>query len=233
MASLPFSAVKTRVVVATRETQEGFFSQTATGKSLARMAIKPIEIRIFPENRRGLPDVYNQALRESADDPAILVFLHDDVHLLDYFAFERISEGLKCFDLLGVAGNKRRLPRQPSWAFIDTNCTWDATEHLSGIVAHGKHFPPDNISIYGPSRQAVKLLDGVILAAKSNTLLQNHIFFDERFTFHFYDLDICRQAEINNLICGTWDIALMHESGGSFQSPDWALGLNEYYKKWE
>lgn len=136
---------------------------------------------------------------------------------------------------------------RPAWGGREQKKTAEAT--IMGFYRHKLHlgchrtfkrhrcpwqtFPPDNISIYGPSRQLVKLLDGVILAAKSSTLLQNHIFFDERFKFHFYDLDICRQAEINNLSCGTWDIALMHESGGSFQSPDWALGLNEYYKKWE
>lgn len=224
--------MKIRVIVATRATQADFFSHTATGRSLKRMATRPIEVRIFSENTSGLPAVYNQAIRESINDPALLVFLHDDVHLLDYFIFERISNGLEKFEIIGVAGNKRRLPKQPSWAFIDTSFNWDSPEFLSGIVAHGKSFPPDDLSIFGEPRQPVKLLDGVLLASKSETLIRSNLYFDEIFDFHFYDVDFCRQAEERGLICATWDLAIMHESAGNFGSASWTLGFNRYLKKW-
>jgi len=40
--------------------------------------------------------------------------------------------------------------------------------------------------------------------------------FDERFGFHFYDLDLCRQAEQRGIRTGTWPISVVHESGGNF-----------------
>lgn len=224
--------MKIRAVVATRERLDNFFTNTATGRSLARATNRQVEIRVFAENRDGLPKIYNQAIRESIDDPAILVFVHDDVYFLDYFFFDRIEEGLKQFDVIGVAGNKRRLPKQPSWAFIDTTLTWDDPANLSGIVGHGKNFPPDVLSVYGPSRQSVKILDGVLLACTSSKLLGKKIFFDERFDFHLYDLDFCREAEKKGLSCGTWDLSLLHESGGNFGGADWALGVHRYLAKW-
>jgi hypothetical protein len=60
-----------------------------------------------------------------------------------------IFNGVKFFDIVGFAGNKRRVPFQPVWAFIDEKFTWDESKNLSGIVGHGTLFPPENISVFG------------------------------------------------------------------------------------
>jgi len=237
--------MKIKIVIATRASELDFFKTTATGRSLAfnkKVAERSLdkdgkrivlEVRLFPNNTKGLPTLYNQAIRESINDPSIIIFAHDDIHILDYFWIQRLIEGLTHFNVLGLAGNLRRVPRQPSWAFIDTNFTWDAPENLSGIMASGKNFPPSNPpSFYGPPRQKVMLLDGLLLASDSKTLIENNLFFDERFQFHFYDLDFCRQAELKNVSCGTWDLSLMHESGGSFGSVGWNSSYQEYLNKW-
>ena len=36
---------------------------------------------------------------------------------------------------------------------------------------------------------------GSLLAAPCDVLLDNGVFFDDRFNFHFYDMDFCRTAE--------------------------------------
>jgi len=224
--------MKIRLVVATRQAEADFFSNTATGRSLF---FKPsfIDLKLFPNNKKGLPELYNQIIRESENDPATLVFAHDDIHILDFFWCSRLKEGLKNFDVIGLAGNKRRVPNQPSWAFIDNKFTWDNPDNLSGVVGHGHGFPPSNLSIFGTPRQKVLLLDGLLLAAESQTLITNSLFFDERFSFHFYDLDFCRQAEEKNVSCGTWDLALIHESGGSFGSDAWMKSYQKYIEKWK
>ena len=43
---------------------------------------------------------------------------------------------LESFDVIGVAGNRRRAPRQISWAFLESRA-WDERENLSGTLAHG------------------------------------------------------------------------------------------------
>jgi GT2 family glycosyltransferase len=216
-----------RFVCATRESAANFPARTALGRSLAPYLRSPsVELKLFAENRAGLPRLYNQAIREAAARPAILIFIHDDVHLVDFFWGMHIVTGLRSFDMIGLAGNKRRVPRQPSWYYVDERFTRDAPENLSGIVAHGAGFPPGNLSYYGPPGQQVKLLDGLFLAVRSETLLANKIEFDERFDFHFYDMDFCRQAELRNLRLGTWTISVIHESGGNFAS-------ERYLEKWQ
>jgi hypothetical protein len=222
-----------RFVVATRVTRENFFASTATGRSLALYKYDFLQLRLFPENQRGLPAIYNTAIEEARTDPAILVFIHDDVHLLDYFWFERVQRSLDNFQLVGLAGNKRRVPNQPGWAFVDDKLTWDRPENLSGVVGHGKTFPPANLSIFGKPNQEVKLLDGLMLAARSSTFIDNDIRFDESFDFHFYDLDICRQAELKAVTMGTCGLPVIHESGGSFGSEGWRRGYQKYLEKWK
>jgi hypothetical protein len=223
---------KIRVVCATRETRDNFATSTALGRSL-RLYGSLYELRLFPGNSAGLPALYNTAIREAAADPAVLVFLHDDVHLLDFYWPTRIVQGLAKFDILGLAGNRRRVSGQPAWRFIDTHFTRDDRENLSGFVAHGKNWPADQISAYGPPGHEVKLLDGVLLAARSDTLLSKQVLFDEIFDFHFYDLDVCRTAELRGLRMGTWGISVMHESNGAFGTPGWHRGYERYLSKWK
>jgi GT2 family glycosyltransferase len=219
------------MVCATRETTDDFAVRTALGRSL-KLYTPLFELRLFPRNSKGLPFAYNTAIRESAADPAILVFIHDDVHLLDFYWPTRIFNGLAKFDIVGLAGNRRRADRQPAWRYLDDQFTLDDRKNLSGVVAHGKNWPADNIGAYGEPGHEVKLLDGVMLAARSETLIAKNLCFDESFDFHFYDLDFCRAAEQRGLRMGTWGISVMHESNGSFGTPAWWEGYTRYLSKW-
>ena len=225
-------SMKIKLVVATRLSEADFFTVTATGRSLAFNHPSFLELRLFPNNTQGLSTVYNQAIRESIDDPATLVFAHDDLLILDFLWYFRVKEALAKFDIVGVAGNRCRVPKQPSWAFIDASFKWDRFENLSALVGHGKAFPPSTLLCLGEIRQKVLLLDGLFLAVESKTLSSNNLLFDERFNFHFYDLDFCRQAEVKNISCGTWDISLVHQSGGAFGSEDWTRAYQKYLDKW-
>ena len=66
----------------------------------------------------------------------------------------------------------------------------------------------------------MKLLDGLLIAGPSETFLGSDITFDERFDFHFYDLDLCRQLELEGRRMGTCGISVMHESPGNFRSAE-------------
>ena len=217
---------------ATRESRNQFFAKTALGRSLAIYNYPISEIRLFPNNTRGLPSLYNEVIAESTKEPAVLIFVHDDVYLCDFYWGSQILNALNHFNVVGLAGNKRRVPRQPSWAFVDENFTWDARENLSGAVGHGKGFPPDNLSLFGPPGQEVKLLDGLMLIVRSESLLAKNVSFDEQFEFHFYDLDFCRQCELHGIRMGTWPISTVHESVGNYGSPAWKTAYTKYLSKW-
>lgn len=225
-------STKIRLVCATRHTAHEFPSKTALGRSLPLYRWPFVELRLFPSNTSGLSAVYNAAVREAVEDPAVLMFIHDDVHLLDFYWPERVLEGLNRFDIIGVAGNQRRIPGQPSWIFINDKLARDTQENLSGVIAHGKTWPSP-ISYYGAPNREVKLIDGVMMAARSDVLLANGLLFDEQFDFHFYDLDFCRQAECYGLHMGVWPIQVMHESEGATGSPQWRTGCGKYFAKWQ
>jgi len=73
---------------------------------------------------------------------------------------------------------------------------------------------------------------GVLMAVQSQTLIDNDLYFDEQFDFHFYDLDFCRQAEVKNIELGTWDIAFTHGSKGNCGTDSWRRGYSKYLEKW-
>jgi GT2 family glycosyltransferase len=222
-----------RLVCGTRFSLEDFARQSALGRSLSLFSYEtPPELMLFDNNKLGLSTIYNQAIDHAKNSPAILIFVHDDVYLCDFFWIDRMREAVAKFDVVGLAGNRRRLPGQPSWFFADSTFRRDEPQFFSGVVGHGKGFPCGNISSYGPSGVECKLLDGLFLAADSERLNYAGVRFDEQFAFHFYDLDFCRQAELKGLTMGTWPMSVVHESGGAFGTPAWRETYARYLDKY-
>lgn len=220
-----------RIVAATRADPLTFARQTPLGRSLDRLLSRKDWVAdVAFGNSAGLPVVYNAAL-ERAADADILAFTHDDVWVDDWYLHLRLQEALSRFAVVGVAGNRRRVPRQPSFAFTDDNFTWDNPENLSGSVVHTKG-PSPQVGYYGECPAEVKLLDGVFLAVRAETLRRAAVTLDPRFTFHFYDLDFCRICEQAGLTIGTWPIALTHASGGKLGTPEWKAAYGVYLAKW-
>jgi hypothetical protein len=228
----PQANTRIRVVCATRKDREGFFAETALGRSLSLHRPAGVELRLFPCNTRGLPELYNEAISESVDEEVTFLFVHDDIHLCDFHWADRLANGLSVFDIVGLVGNRRRVAMQPGWLFLDERLTRDSYDNLSGAVGHGRGLIPDSIDVFGPSSKAVRLLDGLFLAVKSETLRATSLRFDQRFEFHFYDLDFCRQAERAGLRLGTWPISVIHESPGNFLGDSWRGGYETYLAKW-
>jgi GT2 family glycosyltransferase len=192
-----------------------------------------IELRLFANNAEGLAGLYNTAIEEARSDPAILMFVHDDVYLTDYYWSEHLHRALESFELVGLAGNRRRVPGQASWMYLDGRFTCDNFDNLSGVLGHGESFPNlKELSVYGEPGQEVKLLDGVLMAARSQLLIERNLRFDPRFQFHFYDIDFCRQAEMRNVRMGTWAISVVHASAGRLGSESWHAAYAEYLAKY-
>ena len=219
------------IVSATRHPEETFWSQTALGMSLTRLSFDPrLAARVAFSNQSGLATVYNRGMEACKADDAVC-FIHDDVWIDDYWFLHRVLEGLASYDIIGVAGNKRRRARQPSWAFADPSFQWDDRNFLSGAIARGK-YPFGPVVFFGEGPAECELLDGVFLGARVALLRKHGLCFDERYTFHFYDMDFCRKARSLGLRLGTWPVSLTHQSGGSFESQAWREGYQRYLEKW-
>ena len=221
------------IVSATRYSESEFWAKSALGLSLKRHLKQDdrLSAHIAFENTRGLSEVFNERI-DKADKDATLVFIHDDVWIDEVNFADVITKGLDKFDVIGIAGNKRRIPNQPAWAFVDLNFTWDDKANLSGQVAHSKN-AFGVVEVFGDAPAACELLDGVFLAAHKSSLTKSKVRFDEQFDFHFYDLDFCRTARKAGLTLGTWLIKLTHQSAGAFGTPQWRQKHEKYINKWE
>ncbi len=222
------------VVCATRYDVSGFWIQSATGRSLKRQCESGlVNLRLSSSNTGALAETYNAAIHAAQDDE-VLIFVHDDVWFDDSAWAQKVRDALRKFDVVGVAGNRRRVAYQPAWVFTH----WDGGQkfdidgaHLSGTVSHGSS-PYGMPSYFGPAPARCKLLDGVFIAAAARTLKRNRVTFDPQFAFHYYDLDFCRSATRAGLALGTWPIELTHQSGGSFGSASWQHLQSKYFEKW-
>jgi hypothetical protein len=223
-------AVDVFILSATRQTPSDFQSETALGKSLVRVAHDGrMKVRVSTANTRGLPLVYNEML-DQVPDESVVAFMHDDVWIDDYYMIQRIIEGLEKFDVIGLAGNRRRLPSQPAWHLLNMQLDLDVVDNLSGAIATG-FYPGGELSFFGGVPAACELLDGVFLAAKKKTLIDNYVRFDPLFDFHFYDMDFCRTSRQKGLRLGTWPICVTHQSTGVFDA-EWKRNYQIYMKKW-
>ena len=219
------------IVSATRLSKSDFEKNSALGISLQRLGYdRRLIARVKYENKAGLPTVYNEAI-SAGNIHNVLVFMHDDVWIDDFFFADRIIEGLRQYDMIGVAGNRRRVKNQPAWAFVDLKLTHDDGSNLSGSVAHGKS-PFGRVTFFGPVPADCELLDGVLIAAKRATLMLNGVKFDPQFDFHFYDMDVCRRARAAGLRLGTAAVCLTHQSVGAFGTPAWTENYFNYMRKW-
>lgn len=231
--SIPPDLPSVVVVSASKLSESDFWAQSALGLSLQRLIQQGeiISTDVAFENAHGLPVIFNAAL-ERAQDNDVLVFVHDDVWIDEYNFSQQVAAGLQQFDVIGVAGNKHRLPNQPAWCFVDQQFTWDEKSNLSGQVGHGVN-AFGQLADFGEVPATCELLDGVFLAARKSTLTANKVQFDLQFDFHFYDMDFCRSARKAGLRLGTWCINLTHQSGGSFGTLQWVERYQIYLKKWE
>ncbi len=219
------------IVSATRRSEVEFWENSALGISLRGMgAGARVVANIAFNNQLGLSELYNRSI-QSANPDRILVFMHDDVWIDDLFFAERLNHGLANFDVIGVAGNSRRVPFQAGWGFMDEELTPSESSDLRGSIAHGKE-PFGEIAAFGESPAECELLDGVILAARKSRLLEAQVAFDPIFKFHFYDIDFCRAAREKKLRVGTWPIHLTHQSEGAFKSAGWREMYARYLEKW-
>ncbi len=220
------------IVSATRLPESSFWKEAPLGMSLIRLGFDTrLKHYIAFNNQRGLPELYNSRIL-SPESPEVLIFMHDDVWIDDFFLVDHVMQGLKVYDIIGVAGNKRLVSMHPSWAFVDDKFTWDKKNNLSGAVAHGS-LPFGPVSYYGKVPADCELLDGVFLAVWKSKLNTSEIYFDTTFDFHFYDLDFCRTARTKGLRIGTWHVSITHSSEGSFGSAGWVAKKDAYRRKWK
>jgi tetratricopeptide (TPR) repeat protein len=217
------------IVCDSRVSRSEFLQDTLLGRCPQRPEHRDYNTAICFGNSDPLAITYNSAI-EAAPPGSALVFCHDDLDLGPEPLGTQLQAALARFDLEGVAGNQRHQRSQIAWWLDPHSGCWDHP-FLSGAIRHGTP-ERSQLNVFGPAPMPVQLLDGVFLAARADTLQRSGVRFDPRFTFHHYDLDLCRSARRAGLSLGTWPLPLLHASGGEPWGETWQECQQAYLRKW-
>lgn len=184
------------------------------------------------QNTKGLGEVYNKYFDKLDTDYVICI--HDDVRIDDIQFFDKITDYSKDYDIMGVAGGcnfsfKRH--ERLSWMSVLNQQT-----DLAGVVQHRMSKEGETPEIfsscnYGPIPKKVFSIDGLIMIF--NKKAYKSIKFDPKFTFDFYDLDLCFTAYKAGLTVGVIPLSVTHFSKGEGILKEEYLRVQNIFKdKW-
>jgi hypothetical protein len=177
-------------------------------------------------NARSLAAGYNGAVRQCCG--AVVVFVHDDVELLDGDTAAKIEAGLAEVDILGVAGTDKLI--DANWIAAGRPNIFGQVFHLDPNTNGYTHLFFGEVPRPMPRIQAI---DGLLIAAGSAVF--DRITFDaETFDgFHGYDVDFSFAAYNAGLRVGVArDLHVIHASSGLYDSV-WEHYRNRFLKKYE
>lgn len=195
-------------VTATKKSHEEFWRTAELAKFLRKAKVSD-QLYLACNNSTPLTALYNHAILQSEKEYIVLV--HDDVVISDLFWLEKLEEGFKDYDILGLAGAGAVEIKSPAmWHLMSDPKTW------SGFVNHYVRGNPSKsfATNFGASPMRCLIMDGLFLAVKKSRLLEKGVLFDPVFKFHHYDIDFCLQANKAGLKMTTIPLHVTHVSGG-------------------
>lgn len=155
----------------------------------------------------SLCDGYNRGFARSSG--SVVIFSHDDIEIVSGEFAARLLRHLSVHDVVGVAGTSRLVGS--SWISA-------GQPYIHGCVVH-RHDTSLNLDCYGPPTERAQAVDGLFFAARREVC--EAVPFDATTFdgFHHYDLDFSYRAFVAGYdIAVPWDILVVHDSGGTFDS---------------
>ena len=202
---------------------------------------KLVDLFVVERNNKGLSKIYNKFLDKEYEDH-IVCFMHDDVLIRDADFYERLIKAHEEGEVVGVAGATRiqlplRMDVPTSWVALAREVEPDTNAvriHASGSVIHQTADKKQlQTPFYGVYPTTAKIIDGLFMSFDIKECLEREFRFDERFTFHHYDL----AASLRALKCGMTvyisDIILQHDSHGNYASKEWTASHEKFVKHYK
>lgn len=202
------------IVSATQAAEAEFWETRPLGRSLKLLGrgTDCFSADIAFGSTAGLSTVYNRAIERHQNGEGVhLVFVHDDVFLNDVFLFEKLEEGFREYDLIGIAGSTCLNLDNPRVGWCEC-----PPEFRAGGVIHPVVDRQDGQFYhvcFGTSPKRCLLVDGVFMAVKAGSL--GRVRFDEQFTFDYYDMDLCMALHGAGRKIGVLPILITHLSLGA------------------
>lgn len=209
-------------------TQKNDVIDTVLWRSLQKMG--DIEAKISLGNtEKGLCEYYNECIDLYMHKDAI-VFVHDDVDIINKDLVYQVQQGLSRYDVIGVAGciNPKIIDRNLwHWMAGDvSNCR--------GIAGHPTSIDSFHVTSFGPTPSRVAIIDGVLMAINVHNIIESGARFDEQFMFHHYDIDFSLTCNKKGLRIGVWPILINHQSPGLKEFDDkWNISNQKFITKWK
>lgn len=199
---------------------------TALYRSLAALGPR-WDTLFFENNCEGLSARYNWVLDRPDLQDKLIVFAHDDLQISDPSLAAKLDAPIASgAGIVGLVGSALFL--------VDPLVTlkWSnaGDPHLSGALWM-LHNSRRYFGSLGPSPRRCVVIDGLLIACQPRAL--NGVRFDERFSFHFYDLDFCLTAitaRINISTCETAGVT--HLSPGDYTSAAFQEAQRAFLDKW-
>lgn len=193
---------------------------------------KDIDFHITYNNTSvGLPEFYNKVI-DSNTEYDTLILCHHDVSLLYSNIEYQVREGLKQYDIIGVAGCREpRIVEKNLWHWMSDRAL------QRGFAAHPVASANPEVSyvtVFGPSPDRVAVIDGVFMALNARKVKQSKARFDTNFMWHHYDIDFSLTCNRNKLKIGVWPILINHQSPGllNINDQEWNRSNTYFTKKW-
>jgi GT2 family glycosyltransferase len=225
--------MKLVIASATRQpTAEAFHRNTWLGRSLAklsRLAPEPAKVALALDSTTGLPEFYNSVLDANEDADAVL-FVHDDLAIIDTFFFEKLRMALDEFAVVGLCGS--RTPKD------EAHSAWFSKDNSPSGQIGTSIKPTDeavlscNICSFGATPARSAEMDGVFIAVDPKRI--DGLRFDTRFLYHHYDVDFTLSADKAGIKVGTWPIFCIHVSneGDGYHSRSFRESTERFVEKW-
>ena len=185
------------------------------------------------EGKKGLSQFYNECIERYKEHPTVdtLIFCHDDVQIINTDVFYQVGEGLKKYDVLGVAGCiNPKIIEKNLWHWMAGD-----KSNFRGIAGHPSDQNSDSfyVTSFGQTPARVAIIDGVFMAINLKKIVDSNIRFDENFKFHHYDIDFSLQCNKSSLKIGVWPILINHQSPGLREFDNsWNDSNEKFIKKW-
>ena len=179
----------------------GHRAASAIDASLARLGVSSVQA--FEHCGRDLAARYNAVLDDRRGRDEIIVFVQEDVSIVDTRVVETLEAAMElhAFAVVGVAGTSA-----VEIAPHEGPTTWHRPERLANSGAWEEALP-DGMQVcmtFGPTPQRCIVLDGCLLAVDSRRI--GAVRFDEGLGSHFHDLDFCLAADRAGLLVGTTNV---------------------------
>lgn len=182
-----------------------------------------IDFHIFKDNQKGLPECYNEILKDPQHLNKVVLFVHDDVILEDLFLYEKLVSSP--YSITGLAGTKsfNKKVEKTAWHLCS-----ESKQDFVGEVAHIKEGKVWT-TCFGPTSKSALIIDGLFIACKVQNLVEKDLYFIEDFQFHHYDMSFCLKAYEKKVSVGVQPIRVVHYGlGDSMLTPEWETSNQKF-----